>query len=561
MISVYKKTVRVGISLLLALVSSWGIFAQTTIILDPACQSCPPSATLNSSLVTPVPTPMPSCGTVAGTYKVGTALTAANTITLSLTVVTAGAYNITTTANGMTFTGAGTFAGTGTQSVILTGNGTPTASGTTAVLVQYGGTSCSVAITVASNAPTAAAAPVGATNGGSLGGKTCFDVAISNDNVNGCALLTSRTPQKADFTLAATNQQVYTFTPRGTVSNVRFSYVNTNGNVITAITGGNAGNNITTAVTATASFNTGLNAPATGLTNANPLTADIYVIYNDGATNNGVDRQLKITPKVKDCACCGAWSYVNSVPNGSKVWLEFMCHNLGADESKDPFTYNSDIAGDIYQWGRNTDGHEKRSSERTTLLATTGTPNHNYFIMDATSDWTSVATKNALWGDGSLEPQNTDSAPFNPKKGLNDPCPAGWKVPSGKQWTSIFLGSTGGSNGDGSGAITTTPAANVVTGAINPAMTQAGSNGVNFGTLLYLPYGGQKSSLGVVYPGYNGLYHSSTLRIIGVDVYVNLFSISDPNFANVAQAGAIVGTKNLTYPKNYGQLIRCVIDK
>jgi hypothetical protein len=152
----------------------------------------------------------------------------------------------------------------------LTGSGTPTASGTTAVLVQYGGSTCSVAITVDSNAPTAAAPILGATNGGSLGGKTCFDVAISNNNINGCALLTSRTPQKADFTLAATNQQVYTFTPRGTVSNVRFSYVNTNGNVITAITGGNSGNNITTAVTATASFNTGLNAPATGLTNANP---------------------------------------------------------------------------------------------------------------------------------------------------------------------------------------------------------------------------------------------------------------------------------------------------
>jgi hypothetical protein len=240
-----------------------------------------------------------------------------------------------------------------------------------------------------------------------------------------------------------------------------------------------------------------------------------------------------------------------------------MCHNLGSDESKDPFTFNSAIAGDIYQWGRYTDGHEKRASERTMIVATSSTPNHEYFILDgATFDWTSAANKNALWGDGYIEPQNTDSAPFTQKKGPNDPCPAGWKVPSGKQWTSIFLGSTGGVSGDGGGSITTTPAANVVTGASNPAMTQAGNSGFNFGPLLYLPFGGQRGTLGPVYAGVGGNYHSSTLRLNGSDVYVNIFSISDPNLGNVAlTSGAAVGTKNQSVGKNYGGLVRCVIDK
>jgi uncharacterized protein (TIGR02145 family) len=545
----HKKTVRVGISLLLTFVSSWGLFAQTNITLDPACQSCPPSATLNSSSVTPVPTPMPSCGTVAGTYKVGTALAAANTITLSLTVVTAGAYNITTTAtNGMTFTGAGTFAGTGTQSVILTGSGTPTASGTTAVLVQYGGSTCSVAITVASNAPTAAAPIVGSANGGSLGGKTCFDVAISNDNVNGCALLTSRTPQKADFTLAATNQQVYTFTPLGTVSNVRFSYVNTNGNVITAITGGNAGNNITTAVTATVSFNTGLNAPATGLTNTNALTADIYAIYNDGATNNGVDRQVKITPKVKDCACCGAWSFANSVQGATKTWLEFMCHNLGADESKDPFIYNSSIYGGMYQWGRMTDGHEIIMSKPTPTASPTATPNHNYYINSA-STWTTAANLNSLWGDGFIEPWLANTAPFTQKKGPNDPCPAGWKVPTHKQWSSLVVGVAGGTNADGAAYFPITGAANVITAVIDPAMSAAGANGVNLGPLLYLPFTGQRGSFSTVSVGQYGNYWSSSLHTNG-GVLVSTFG---------ASASGIGGKGSQS--QNMGYPVRCMIDK
>jgi hypothetical protein len=560
MISVYTKTVRVGISFLLIFVSSWGIFAQTNITLDPACQSCPPSATLNSSSVTPVPTPMPSCGTVAGTYKVGTALAAANTITLSLTVVTAGAYNITTTANGMTFTGAGTFAGTGTQSVTLTGSGTPTASGTTAVLVQYGGTSCSVAITVASNAPTAAAPPVGATNVGSLGGKTCFDVAISNDNVNGCALLTSRTPQKADFTLAATNQQVYTFTPRGAVSNVRFSYVNTNGNVITAITGGNAGNNITTPVTATASFNTGLNALATGLTNANALTADIYVIYNDGATNNGVDRQVKITPKVKDCTCCGAWSFANSVPGATKTWLEFMCHNLGTDESRDPFIYHSSISGGLYQWGRKTDGHEQLSSEPTITQSPTMVPNHSYIIQSNANSWTADPNMTSLWGDGYIEPFNTNNAPFTQKKGINDPCPAGWKVPSYKQWLSIIVGYNGGTYNDGGAYLPATGTANDLSGAINPAMPGAAANGINIGPLLYLPFGGMRGGWVAVNIGFAGSYWSSTLYDYSGTPTPIATGVGGPLTLN-AVGGLNAGGKGFTNGYSTGMLVRCVIDK
>jgi hypothetical protein len=52
----------------------------------------------------------------AGTYVAGTALTAANTVSIQVNVTTAGTYTVTTASvNGVTFSGSGTFAGTGAQ--------------------------------------------------------------------------------------------------------------------------------------------------------------------------------------------------------------------------------------------------------------------------------------------------------------------------------------------------------------------------------------------------------------------------------------------------------------
>jgi uncharacterized protein (TIGR02145 family) len=517
-----KKTVRVGISLLLTLVSSWGLIAQTTVTLDPACQSCPPSATLNSSAVTPVPTPMPSCGTVAGTYKVGTALTAANTITLSLNVITAGAYTIATTAtNGMTFTGAGTFAGTGAQTAVLTGSGTPTASGTTAVLVQYGGTTCATAVNVASNFT-----PTGiTTGGGSLSGRTCFDIALSNDNANNCGALTARTPRKADFTLAAINTQTYTFTPTGTVSNIRFYYINTTGNAVTAMSGGNTGNNISVPVQAIVNYNTSNNSLALGLTATTALKTDIYVVYNINPINNNTpadDRLLKITANVKDCMCCGAWSYVLEpyVPTikpalpKTKVWLDFMCYNLGAETSTaDPFSYNAGATnGDKYQWGRAKDGHQLANAPYFNGTSTTVTPNNNIFYSSnggSPTDWVApVIINNINYENSILSGQrwgrifskniiNLDVV--SPPKGLNDPCPSGYKVPSYFQFISLLTGL---------GEMQFTATADQTTWANTWVWT---GNGYKVGSSLYLPAAGARVyNSGLVEVGVSGRYWSST---------------------------------------------------
>ncbi len=110
------------------------------------------------------------------------------------------------------------------------------------------------------------------------------------------------------------------------------------------------------------------------------------------------------------------------LPNGDvynsctgKIWMN---KNLGASQiatsSSDPAAY-----GDLYQWGRLTDGHENRTSTTTTTRSTTDAPGHNNFIVNITtlsppSDWR-TSKNNNLW-------QGVN--------GINNPCPSGYRIPT-----------------------------------------------------------------------------------------------------------------------------------
>jgi hypothetical protein len=329
-----------------------------------------------------------SCSTTsAGTLTAGTAVSGVNqTITASVTSV--GTYSISTTANGVTFSASGTFAGTGAQNIVLSATGTPTVAGTSSFTLSTN-PNCSFSRTVAVNVPT------NAIGSGSLTGKTCFDVAISNDNANGCGALSGRTEQKADFTLSATNTQTYTFTPFYPVSNVRFVYVNTNGTAITTIAGGNSGNNISTAVAATVTYANTLNTAATGLSSSNAIKSDIYVVYNNSADNTGTDLQIKLTVSIKDCACCGAF-----VATG--VYKVFLCHNLGADTSLDPNVPVVGLQGAYIQWGQrgpNITGDSSVDWQNATITSNFGAaPTATNANLNNMGIWSSTPAANGSWG-------------------------------------------------------------------------------------------------------------------------------------------------------------------
>jgi uncharacterized protein (TIGR02145 family) len=99
-----------------------------------------------------------------------------------------------------------------------------------------------------------------------------------------------------------------------------------------------------------------------------------------------------------------------------RIWMD---RNLGASQvatgSRDVSSY-----GDLYQWGRGTDGHQSRDSKITNILSSTDVPGNTYFIYSASSpnDWRSSSNDN-LW-------QGVN--------GINNPCPSGYRLPLEAEW-------------------------------------------------------------------------------------------------------------------------------
>ncbi|MDH6306124.1 hypothetical protein M2459_002732 [Parabacteroides sp. PF5-5] len=327
---------------------------------------------------------------------------------------------------------------------------------------------------------------------GTFTGPSCFDVAKSNDNENTCGTLTSRQTQRTDFELRDTQDayagrtapytgvQVYTFVPSGTVSRVRFEVEDTAGYIITSITPNRADdatrNNITGACKVTVTFNETLNDSIIGRSRYQALHAKIYVIYNSAANGTGDDLKLQLNLRFQDCDCCGA----NTVTGG---WLTFMCHNLGADENLDPFKWNSrgddvddDIKGWLYQWGRQTDGHQLRASTTTSVQSASAQRNDGLWS-SASRWWLSFTMPNSeTWGDGT----HTGTT-----RGPNDPCPLGWRIPTMHEWYSV---------------VTTEP-----TDTTHNSLTEMpptlnditfGEKGISIGVHLYLPLAGTKQAQG-----------------------------------------------------------------
>ncbi len=99
-----------------------------------------------------------------------------------------------------------------------------------------------------------------------------------------------------------------------------------------------------------------------------------------------------------------------------KTWMD---RNLGAIQVA---TSSTDAAsyGDLYQWGRGTDGHQIRTSATTSTLSLTDVPVNGSFIVvpNTPYDWRSSQNNN-LWQGIS---------------GTNNPCPAGFRIPTEVEW-------------------------------------------------------------------------------------------------------------------------------
>lgn len=117
-------------------------------------------------------------------------------------------------------------------------------------------------------------------------------------------------------------------------------------------------------------------------------------------------------------------------PTTGRIWID---RNVGAlqvaTSSTDALSY-----GDLYQWGRAADGHEKRTSTTTNVLSSNDNPGHGNFILtnNTPKDWRS--------------PQNDYL--WQGVNGINNPCPAGYRVPTSAEWTTeVASWSSKNSNG------------------------------------------------------------------------------------------------------------------
>jgi uncharacterized protein (TIGR02145 family) len=145
-------------------------------------------------------------------------------------------------------------------------------------------------------------------------------------------------------------------------------------------------------------------------------------------------------------------------------WVEFMTYNLGAtpmtidQQMAHSYTYPTPtytisyigneaaatpyktIFGDLYQWGRKTDGHEKIwSGTSPGTVSVTDFDNAGDKFMTGPGDWLPGSTGSSKPGRwGSVDP-DTPPSTIN-YKGVNDPCPEGFNVPSLRDWKSISFG-------------------------------------------------------------------------------------------------------------------------
>ena len=112
--------------------------------------------------------------------------------------------------------------------------------------------------------------------------------------------------------------------------------------------------------------------------------------------------------------CTSGSATVVEVTNSltGKTWMD---RNLGASQVA---TSSTDVNsyGDLYQWGRGSDGHQCRTSATNSTLSSSDQPGHGDFILSSSSpyDWRSTQNTN-LW-------QGVN--------GVNNPCPSLYRLPT-----------------------------------------------------------------------------------------------------------------------------------
>jgi hypothetical protein len=148
-----------------------------------------------------------------------------------------------------------------------------------------------------------------------------------------------------------------------------------------------------------------ISAPAVGLTifNLNTHTLEVFTGFGWKQLSDGI-------------------SGFNTVVSASgQIWMD---RNLGATQVATSST-DADAYGWFYQWGRNSDGHQARDSSTAAGPVADGDEGSNFITTSSSPhEWLST-----------LDPTRWNGA----TKGIHDPCPEGFRVPTETELVNEFL--------------------------------------------------------------------------------------------------------------------------
>ncbi len=415
-----------------------------------------------------------NCSTAsAGTLTAGVAVSGV-TQTITATVTTAGTYSISTTTNGVTFAASGTFAGTAAQDIVLIATGTPTTSSTNTFSLN---TTPNCNFTRTANQP----------------------------STNGTAIVSSYTCNTgtAGTMTAGVAVSGVTQTITAAVTTIGSYNISTTANGITFVGSGNFSGS-------TGNKTIVLNATGTPIASGN----NTFTLNTITST---------ISSFVRYTSATGCYAKISSTAS-----KEFLCHNLGADTSLNPHVPVVGLNGAYIQWGKRGPNTTGVSSIDWQTAANDG-PNGFAAAPTAANanagsipNWSTVGASNYSWRTAAGA------------KTANDPCPQGFRVPTGTELTGLIANNTASR-----------------TGTFTNSNTNYGA-ALHFGpnsstkTLTWPATGGRNNSGGAIQNrGSGGYYISST-----ESGNINVVNIAFDNINAVNNAS----------PRLVGYPVRCIAE-
>jgi uncharacterized protein (TIGR02145 family) len=332
-----------------------------------------------------------------------------------------------------------------------------------------------------------------------------------------------------------------------------------------------------------------------GRTDAKKITITAFFL-----DNRGTKKKVELVVRLQNAPVGCSVRKVDDPTNASPTidgWLTFMCYNLGADPDygdpaaqkayvPSPNTSSSTdrtVYGDLYQWGRVDDGHQRRDltleniwpsdhSGTTSGFTEDPVPNNasnintttgqilesdvrfGKFIRRTSNNYDWIAGTNAVYNQ-----RWNAGTELDPEKAAADPCPDGWRVPTRTEWASVYGTTTNISSSTAytnakvnkwSHNFAVPPAGDAGTHGISltPSATSGDTTyGVSPTLFLSAGRGRDRASTTITFSGNNSSSWSST--VTGGDAY---YLGCDPTQVNPSS------TKS--EGRSYGHSVRCVAE-